>query len=122
MNMKAILIFASAAIIACAALGVEGAPANATKTCRGFTGARWKDVYNNTGTKYYAMVRGVTCAFVKPWVARLSRGRPGGSAPIKGGPAGFTCYTQGVYSPTFEFVCSKGMKQSFYVGPDTSHR
>jgi hypothetical protein len=119
--MKVILILVIAAVIASVTLGVEGAAAKAPTKCTGLSGHRWKDVYSKTGTKYSADVRGVTCAFVKPWVARLTRGRPAGTNLIKGGPPGFTCYTQGAYSPTFSFICqdakTKGRKQTFYVDP-----
>ena len=88
--MKVILILACVTTVASATLSVEGAAAKTSTTCSGLTGAKWKASGGRTGTKYFAGVRGVTCAFVKPWVARLS-GLHKANATITGGPPGLTC-------------------------------
>lgn len=72
------------------AIAAPSASSSVTTTCAGLTGAKWKATGGVTGTKYIAGVRGVTCAFVKPWVARLS-GLHKANATIAGGPPGFTC-------------------------------
>ncbi len=94
--MKGTLILVSAAIAASAGMSVGGAaaapssPSIASGTCAGLMGAKWKASGGKTGTKYVVGTRGVTCAFVKPWVARLS-GLHKANAMIAGGPPGFTC-------------------------------
>ena len=55
----------------------------------------WK-LAPNTGKPYDAAAQGVTCAFVKTWVARLE-GPPHKDGDLKGGPAGWTCTSANRY-------------------------
>jgi hypothetical protein len=72
------------------AIASRAASSSVSTACTGLAGAKWKASGGRTGTKYVAGVRGVTCAFVKRWVARLS-GLHKANATITGGPSGFTC-------------------------------
>jgi len=88
--MKRILAITVLTITLVSAGSAIALPAASSTTCTGLTGAKWKASGGRTGTKYLAGIRGVTCAFVKPWVARLS-GLHKANATIAGGPPGFTC-------------------------------
>jgi hypothetical protein len=83
-------------------------------TCLGLPGKPWKDLYGKTGTKYDVSARGVTCAFVKPWVVKLS-GTHKPTQLLAGGPSGWRCVAQGG-AKALGFVCSQGGK-GFYANP-----
>jgi hypothetical protein len=94
--MKITLFVACAAIVAIVSLSAGSARAARSSPtmapiidCKGLTGAGWK-IGANTGTHYLGVAQGVTCAFVKIWVARLE-GPPHPVGMLKGGPAGWTC-------------------------------
>lgn len=74
-------------------VAVGAAPAGAREDatfCLG-TGAPWKRG-TSTGTTYVITVsRGVTCAFAKPWVRRLSARRASRSGQPLAGPPGYQC-------------------------------
>jgi len=89
-RILAITVLTITLVSAGSAIASPAASSTVSTTCTGLTGAKWKASGGLTGTKYFAGVRGVTCAFVKPWVARLS-GLHKANATITGGPPGFTC-------------------------------
>jgi hypothetical protein len=89
-RILAIAVLTITLVSAGSAFASPSANSSVSTTCTGLTGAKWKVSGGRTGTKYFAGVRGVTCAFVKPWVARLS-GLRKANATIAGGPSGFTC-------------------------------
>ena len=58
--------------------------------CQG-TGAPWRRG-SSRSTRYVISSTGVTCAFVRPWVARLSaKAVTRSGQPLSGGPAGYVC-------------------------------
>lgn len=96
--MKVSFLVAFVAIIAAASLGVgsaAAAPSSSFKVsiahdCKGLSGRSGWKLAPNAGTHYRAAAQGVTCAFVKTWVARLE-GPPHKDGDLKGGPPGWTC-------------------------------
>ena len=83
-----------------ASLGAAGAPEEARSAesasearaalCQG-TGAPWRRG-STRGTRYVIASTGLTCAFVRPWVARLSaKSATRSGQPLAGGPAGYLC-------------------------------
>lgn len=94
--MKIISITAVAAVVAGALLnagGAAGARSSFTRAsvidCKGLVGGRWH-LGGHTGTHYDAAAQGVSCAFVRTWVARLE-GPPHPNGTLRGGPPGWTC-------------------------------
>ena len=97
--MRCMLMFAVIAAAALAALGVGGtvaAPHSKAPVPKCIaTGARYTAPGGST-KKYIVYPAGVTCAFPKPWVSRLTRNHQEvGStfAWISGGPPGFSSDT-----------------------------
>jgi hypothetical protein len=77
---------------------------SAVAHCKGLPGKPWKNLYGKTGTTYDATVTGVTCAFAKPYVAKLLGPH---HTQFKGGPAGWQCVSQGGGVP-LDFRCTQG--------------
>ena len=70
----------------------EAAPdrAEAATFCLG-TGAQWRRGTARGTTYVITVSRGVTCAFAKPWVRRLSARRASRSGQALAGPPGYQC-------------------------------
>jgi hypothetical protein len=94
------------AVLACWLPAGAVASHSGTVLCKSLPGKPWKDYTGKTGSKYNVYVTGVTCAFVKPWVMKLSGPHPGQQF-LKGGPAGWQCFSQGGGVP-LGFSCTQG--------------
>ena len=87
--LVAVLLAACAVAPASAREDVR-AEAEAATFCLG-TGAQWRRGTARGTTYVITVSRGVTCAFAKPWVRRLS-GRPASrSGQALSGPPGYQC-------------------------------
>ena len=107
-------------LLACSVPAGAVASPSADKICKGLPGKPWKDLYGKTGTKYDVTVRGVTCAFVKPWIPKLS-GVHKPTQILRGGPPGWRCIAQGG-AKALGVTCYKGDGRSpsrtyFYANP-----
>jgi hypothetical protein len=87
-----------------------GAPSVRTANCVA-QGARHVDGKRVT-TTYWVDLGGVTCAFAKPWVAKLTHTRPAkydAEGKLTGGPRGWTCGSgRGYPALAFKGGCCKG--------------
>jgi len=91
----ALLLFVAAGCFAAAATATTAE----VKVCGTVVGANW--VFPGTGgkvsgNKYGVLANGVSCAFAKKWVVKLSSKtlagkKAGRSYPLAGGPPGYTC-------------------------------
>ena len=66
------------------------AEAEAATFCLG-TGAEWRQGTRRGTTYVITVSRGVTCAFAKPWVRRLTARRATRSGQALSGPPGYQC-------------------------------
>jgi hypothetical protein len=83
----------------------------ATTKCPKMPGKPWK-INGKSGNLYTTIGLGVTCAFIKPWVAKITVQRG-----VLKGPAGWRCYPQAT-SGGFRCDTTSGARKSFAAQPD----
>ena len=85
-----VALLAACAATPAAAREDASAEAEAATFCLG-TGAQWRQGTRRGTTYVITVSRGVTCAFAKPWVRRLTGRRASRSGQVLAGPRGFQC-------------------------------